>query len=305
MGSQKAKAEKAVSAALKKDKIIDRAEAGNLYADFQELGLQAITRALASNKSYQLSSDAEQFTGIRDKKDGAVAYTGMPATDFGWMMRNGGPMRYLNEAPGKGWVATNVPQNGPPTYRYMGKGYKDLKDGDAGGKDGKKGDSDDGRGSGEFDAIISALERDAEMGRMQQQAFANMMIQSNYNSQRVTSELVGQMDRTARENTRSARQAQRRQQRQHQATLASQQEQIAKADAAAAEQARQSAALARAYVPNTQATADAPVLGDYRTGANRSENQLSSYSTAANNTLSGLAILGSSNGSLLSGLRIA
>lgn len=312
---KKQKVVKAVSKALKSGNKISGSEMADLQHRFgHDLAAQQVAKGLAANKGTRITSGASTISGVsRDGKqvvfrpvEPGVHNIAAAIMNLGGGQSNG--PRLDTDSPGKGWYNTGTFSRGGyggrhdiPKYVYGGS-LKNAPSPSGGKKNGKK-NGDPDRSSGEYDAIIAALQMDAELGRQQQEAFANMMIESNYNTTNVTSALAGTIAANAQENTRAIREAARQTREQATQIQADQALQIAEANAVAAEQSRQAAALGRAYVPNLQETAVAPILGDYRAGQDKRSNTLGFNSTQSN-TLSGLAILGSPSASL-SGLRIA
>lgn len=108
------------------------------------------------------------------------------------------------------------------------------------------------------------------------------------------SQQVAAAQAQADQNTAALQNMMIQQQQVAQQQLSLQQQQIAQANAAAQEQLRQTEALAKAYIPTLQPTADAPVSGDTRVATNRNtkDSTLSSLSIISDNSLLSPSLVG-------------
>ena len=296
--------QQAVAKALK-DKKIDLAEAQQITGKYGDKGVQAIAKALATKKKYELGKEAAQFTGLRDKKDGVYFKPHLtdPLTPW-WIGINGvgaGKPRSSTDSPGKGWV--NVGTNGTqPRYRFVGKGYKDLRIGGGGGG-GNGGGGRVDRSTGNYQDIRDALREDRNAARDWQDDLRDMLGIGDggdgggdfglgggtggggFN----TGDLGQDIANSALQQQQQLDALLKQQQLAYAEQQRLQQQQIAAAQAAYAEQQRQASALSRAYVPGLNDTAYSPLVGDMR--------------NTGSSTLSSLAIL--NNGSGMTSLQIA
>jgi len=293
---------------------MDLGEFDALVRDFGRSRVtQQVARAMAANEGYNLDYLTMNASGLNRTRRNEITYR--PPDPQTWNIAAGimnlgggqsnGP-RVNTDSPGRGWVNNGTFSRGGygnyhnmPRYVYQG-GTRGAA-GTGGG--GKKNNGDPDRSTGKYDDIIAALQMDAELGREQQEAFANMLTESNYNTMRIVSDLTGSITANSEQNTQALRDAAAQQAERDEENRAQQAESIAQGQALLQEQQRQSDALSRAFVPELQDVAVAPVVGDYRSGQSRNSNTLG-YNSTSSNTLSGLAILGSPSTSL-SGLRIA
>ncbi len=199
-----------------------------------------------------------------------------------------------------GSSTTTTPGNRTPTYNPIVLPRNTATASSGGGNNNGGGNNSSGDGTandGTFDAIKDLYQQQIDEARAAQEAYANQMAEQINAMQLDFSDQLA-ATQTAADNEiaylNDLMMMQNQQASQTQDMLA---QQAAAAEAAYAEQARQAAALGRAFVPALEPTAASVQLGDQRK-TQREE---------ANNTLSSLAITSSigSNSNPLAGLQLA
>ena len=235
-----------------------------------------------------------------------------------------GLQRFGVTTPEKEFITVNTTKNSPGARRDFNTGFgkpgapgatvryvKDIPNpnykASAQGSGGSGGSGGPAPNDGQYGNIVSNLDYQAQAAKAQQDYWANKATEdANANAAKAASMEAEKAAAAAA--TKQQQDALQQMMIQQQTAFAQQQllqqQQIAASNAAYEEQKRAGDALARAYIPNQQATALAPVVGDERnaiSGASTSRNTLSSLSIlTGNNSGTNASKMGS-----LSGLQIA